>query len=264
VWRTIPYATDDECGARLTECQQFADVYAPEHHGSWPVVVMVHGRPRTPADMAELARAVAAGGAVVFNIDYRGVRPYLQQGWPEAVEDVACAVRFARARAASFGGDGRRVVLVGHSFGGYLGTLVALAGDEFNGECLAPAESALPNAWVGVSANSLVGYPPPPVPIWTAFYGGSPSTVPNRWRKGDPVNHIGGNPELVVRLVHEEDDPVIPVNQARHMYHLLRDAGYDAELTILDGDDHWAPLDADSHAGEVTLGIIEDLFEQLG
>src|ERR1700745_3822484 len=58
-WRTIPYADRDDCGARLTVCQQFTDVYAPDDPGPWPVVVMVHGRPRTPSDMAELARAVA-------------------------------------------------------------------------------------------------------------------------------------------------------------------------------------------------------------
>lgn len=260
VWRTIPYATTGDCGERLTECQQFVDVYAPDEGGPWPVVVMAHGRPRTPADMVELARAVAGQGAVVFNIDYRGVRPAIQQGWPEAIQDVACAVRFARATASQYGGDAGLLVLVGHSFGGYVGTLTALAGDEFKGECLTPDESALPDAWVGVSANCLVGVPPPPAPLWTTFYGGTEDEIPRVWEKGDPLDHIGANPRLIVRMVHEGDDPIVNVSQPRTLVRELREAGYDATLTVVEGDDHWGPLDVDEHAGRVTLDIILDLI----
>jgi hypothetical protein len=31
-------------------------------------------------------------------------------------------------------------------------------------------------------------------------------------------------------------------------------------LTVVEGDDHWGPLDLDEHAGEVTLDIILDLI----
>jgi len=236
-------------------------VYAPDEAGPWPVVVMVHGRPRTPADMAELAKAVALHGAVVFNIDYRGVRPVIQQGWPEAVDDVACAVRFARTSAHLYGGDARKkLVLVGHSFGGYVGTLVSLAGDEFHGDCLTPDESALPDAWVGVSANCTVGVPPPPAPLWTTWYGGTPEEAPRAWEKGDTLDHIGENQTLVVRMVHERDDPIVPIVQPRTLVRELNEAGYDASLTVVEGDDHWGPLDLDEHAGQVTLDTILDLI----
>jgi acetyl esterase/lipase len=260
VWRTVPYATEGDCGERLKVCQQFVDIYAPESGGPYPVVVMAHGRPRTPADMLELARAVASHGAVVFNIDYRGVRPVIQQGWPEAVEDVACAVRFARATADRYGGDARRLVLVGHSFGGYVGTLVSLAGDKFHGECLTPDGSALPDAWVGVSANCTVGVPPPPAPLWTTWYGELPEQIPGVWQKGDTLAQIGGNPKLVVRMVHERDDPIVDLLQPRTLVRELVEAGYDASLTVVEGDDHWEPLDLDQHAGQVTLDVILDLI----
>lgn len=260
VTRTVPYASDDDCGTRLTECQQFVDIYAPDTGGPWPVVVMLHGRPRTPADMVELAKQVARSGAVVFNADYRGVRPVVQEGWPEAIEDAACAVRFARATAPTYGGDGSRLVLVGHSFGGYVGTLVALAGDEFDGDCLAPDESALPDAWVGISANCLVGVPPPPAPLWTTFYGGDADDRPQAWAKGDPLEHVGGNPGLVVRFIHERNDPIVDVVQPRTLVGELKSAGYDATLTVLPGDEHWGPLDLDRDAGDVTLEVITQLL----
>lgn len=45
--------------------------------------------------MRELAQSLARGGAVVFNADYRGVRP-VSKGFPESINDVACAIRYAR------------------------------------------------------------------------------------------------------------------------------------------------------------------------
>jgi acetyl esterase/lipase len=225
---------------------------------------MIHGRPRTPTDMVELAKAVARSGAVVFNADYRGVRPVEQQGWPEAIDDVACAVRFARVHAADYGGDGAQLVLVCHSFGGYVGTLVALAGDEFDGDCLVGDDvSALPAVWVGISANCLVGVPPPPHPLWSTFYGGDADDKPGVWQKGDPLNHVGGNPDLIVRMIHERNDPIVDVVQPRTLVRELRDEGYDAALTVLDGDDHWGPLDMDGRAGESTLEIIGSIVNNL-
>lgn len=257
VERTIPYATTGDCGRRLIECQQFVDVYAPVDHGPWPVVVMLHGRPQTPADMRQLARAVARRGAVVFNADYRGVRPYEQRGWPMAIEDAACAVRFARATAPAYGGDPSRLVVVGHSFGGYVSALVALAGDLFGGACLYPAESALPDAWVGVAGNYTIGNPPHP--LWTVFFGGTQQELPEVWRLGNPMNHVGGNPSLIVRFLHLEEDEVVPPSQGSRLARALREAGHDAEMSIFEGTDHWALLDP-AGMGRQTVDTILELL----
>ena len=61
-------------------------------------------------------------------------------------------------------------------------------------------------------------------------------------------------------MVHERDDPIVSVIQPRTLVRELREAGYDATLTVVDGDDHWGPLDLDEHAGKVTLDIILDLI----
>jgi acetyl esterase/lipase len=192
---------------------------------------------------------------VVYNVDYRGVRPVVQKGWPAAPEDIACALRFARATAAQYGGDPATLVLVGHSYGGYLGPLVALAGDEFDGQCLYGADevSALPTGFVGIAGNYVVEGED----LWTTWYGGTRDERPNAWAKGDYTTHLGGNPSLVVRLIHERGDPIIPPRQPRQFRDDLRDTGYDVELTVIDGDQHFALLDPAGNGALVVPLILE-------
>ncbi len=262
--RTLPYATEADCDIRGRECQQFVDVYAPiaggaAGNGPWPVAVMIHGRPRAPRDMAPLAEVIARAGAVVFNADYRGVRP-IGPGWPEAPEDVACAMRYARAHAAEYGGDPSTLVLVGHSYGGYIGPLVALAGDEFEGECLYPADevSALPTGFVGIAGNYIVEADDPSGRrLWTRWYRGSPEHRPEAWRMGNFRTHLGSNPALRVRIIHERGDPIIPPRQPRQFQRALAGAGYEVEMQIIDGNGHFALLNPQGNGGLVVPLILE-------
>ena len=64
--------------------------------------------------------------------------------------DAACAVRFARAKAAEYGGDAAHIVLIRHCAGGAAGATLMLAGDDFHGDYLVQEGSALPDAFVGL------------------------------------------------------------------------------------------------------------------
>jgi len=74
-------------------------------------------------DYGFVAKAYAARGFVVVVPDYRVV-PDVH--FPAFVEDAAQAVRWAHDNAARFGGDPDRIVLAGHSAGGYLAIMLAL------------------------------------------------------------------------------------------------------------------------------------------
>jgi len=245
-------------------CVNLVDIYYPENAGPWPVIVTIHGRPRTPADMVPVARELARRGAVVYNADYRGVRP-ISKGFPESIIDVACAVRFARATAGGYGGDGDHLVLVGHSMGGYVGSLVSLSGDRFAGpagNCLADEggavdrEAALPDGLVHVAGVSIIH---DDLLLDWIYFGGSPAEKLDAWRRGEILNHIGGNPDLVVGIIFERRDPILGDLHATGLHRALREAGYDVRLRLTDeGTTHFDILEVPG-LGERVVRMVEEV-----
>lgn len=112
------------------ERAQRFDVYIPRDAARAPVILMVHGGGWKHGDKA-MERVVenklaywSARGFIFISVDYRML--------PEAdvltqARDVAAALAAAQARAAEWGGDPARVVLMGHSAGAHLVSLLASA-----------------------------------------------------------------------------------------------------------------------------------------
>ena len=96
--------------------------------GKSPTVVFFHGGGWVAGDLEthdRQARLLAIEtGAVVVSVDYR--RPP-EVRFPGAFEDGFAAVRDVIARIAEFGGDDRRVGVVGDSAGGNLAATAAIA-----------------------------------------------------------------------------------------------------------------------------------------
>ena len=109
-----------------------------------------------------------------MNADWAGIKNDAR--FPDAYADVACAVRFARARAADFGGDPADVTLLGWSDGAMASAVVAAAGDQFDrSQCVYPSASSVPDALIGVAGFYGWTLPVPPVYVndrARAFLGG--------------------------------------------------------------------------------------------
>jgi pimeloyl-ACP methyl ester carboxylesterase len=255
----VAYMDRLPCGESSAGCVNRADIYYPSNHGPWPVIVTIHGRPRTQRDMAEVARALAAKGAVVYNVDYRGVRPAYTKGFPESITDVACAIRYARSTARRYGGEPADVVLVGHSQGGYVGAMVALAGDTFKGDRAAchsrrPLKDSLPEGFVSVAGVSGIhtGYR-----IDQAFLGGTRSAIPAVWRRATVYTHMGRNRRLKVGIIFERHDPYLGIGHATRLYGALKRARYDVRMVLLDqGTTHFDILDTDLRIGRQTVAMV--------
>jgi hypothetical protein len=91
-----------------------------------PVVVFVYGGSWTGGSRSEYAfvgRALASRGIVTAVVDYQLV-PEVR--FPAFVEDVAAATAWTTTHIAGYGGDPRRIVVMGHSAGAYNAAMVAL------------------------------------------------------------------------------------------------------------------------------------------
>jgi dienelactone hydrolase len=122
------------------------DVYAPAKDGKWPVVVMFHGAPgNNPlADRTTLsnyARRVADLGFVVFtpswgHLSEGATSEFKRDAFAANNSQAACAVEFARAHAAEYGGDPSMMIVFGHSGGAHVAAMTAFARPEPSAACL--------------------------------------------------------------------------------------------------------------------------------
>ncbi|KQM66291.1 MULTISPECIES: alpha/beta hydrolase [unclassified Sphingomonas] len=108
--------------------RQQLDVYVPRGGCGQPrpVVVFFYGggwNSGTRAGYAFVGRALAAQGFLTIIPDYRLVP---EVHYPAFVEDGAAAVRWAAMNAGKYCGDGRSVVVMGHSAGAYIAAMLAV------------------------------------------------------------------------------------------------------------------------------------------
>jgi dienelactone hydrolase len=225
---------------------QKLDVYAPEQPGPWPVVIFVPGYGANKDTMADAlyAKELAGRGAVVFLPNWRGsmARESAQKNgvrWREALEEIACAVRFARAGAADYGGNPGWVTVVGgRSIGESL--VQALVGDESEAwdqfaaarggppaqaECLASEGSAQVDAYVAWAE----------APTEMDFLK---DQDPELWQLCSPLANFGRNPDLRVQFLRGAQDQRASLERITAFQQAMKAAGYDATLTALEeGDD---------------------------
>ncbi len=123
----LPGATRAEA-AYGTDAAQTIEIYSPPHAQGAPVIVMVHGGGWRIGDknvrgtVENKLKHWLPQGFVVVSIDYRML--------PDApvdvqARDVAAAVAYVEAHAGDWGADGNRLILMGHSAGAHLVSLLS-------------------------------------------------------------------------------------------------------------------------------------------
>jgi arylformamidase len=117
ITRNVPYAEPASPRRSL-------DVYAPAEGKSLPVVVWIHGggwRQGDKAAVQQKPQAFVDRGFVFVAINYRFIPDVTLK---EMTGDVAKAIRWVHDHASEHGGDGRRLLVMGHSAGAHLAALV--------------------------------------------------------------------------------------------------------------------------------------------
>jgi len=209
-----------------------ADIRAPEGEGPFPAVVLVHGGgwvAGDPSIMRPLARHLNDNGFLTLNIRY-ALSSLGLPGYPQAVDDVACAVRVAASHPDSDG----TVAIVGHSAGAHIGALVALTGDRYAEDCPAPG-TGIPDRFVGLAGPydaSRLGL------AMQVFFGAGLDAAPDLWAAGNPQELADANPELESLIMYGEFDGLIDEHFALEFFEALHTSGSTALLELVEGARH--------------------------
>jgi len=209
-----------------------AEVRVPYGEGRFPAVVLVHGGGwvgGAPSLLSDLALHLTAEGFLTVNARYH-LAASRSPGFPAALDDVACAVRYAAAHPRSDG----TVALVGYSAGAHLGAVVALTGDRYGADCPVGG-SGIPSRFVGLAGPydvSRIGIAAVP------FFGGGPQAAAEAWAAGNPQLLTDANPGLVSLLLHGENDGIVDFTHAVEFQRALTESGSEALLEIVEGARH--------------------------
>ena len=231
-----------------------ADVYLPTSSGPRPIVVMVPGGAWRTADrsgLTPLARDLAAAGIVVVNATHRAADT--EARFPAEVQDVVCSVDFAAARAAAAGGAAGPVIILGHSSGGHLAALAALAADHFRGAC--PYPHAAITGLIGLAGLYDISAVPD---VAEPLFGVPAGDDPDLWREGNALTWTAMAPAVRVFLAHGDRDDLVPVRFTTAFGAALRAGGHQVDVHIVPGADHH-----DIYAADVIGPVVVPWIERL-
>lgn len=207
------------------------DVYRPVDARNRPVVVFFYGGGWESGERAMyrfVGASLAAAGIVCVIPDYR-VWPAVR--FPGFIEDGARALSWARAQAASHGGDPGRLFLMGHSAGAHIATMLALDPEYLDA--------------VGMDAErdlcGVIGLSGPYdfLPLRSArlkeIFGPSED-----WPQTQPINFVARGAAPMLLATGEADQVVLPRNSMR-LASRLRSVGTEVTMRLYPGVGH-APV----------------------
>jgi len=226
------------------------------------VVVYVHGGEWTKGDKSEVSykpRFFNEHGVVFVSVNYRlsGTAKH-----PAQVDDVASAVRWVRDHAGEIGGDPRRLVLMGHSAGCHLVTLVGLDPRPLAKVNLKPSDLCAVVSWSG-GAFDLVGKVRSGG-MYAGYIRLNFGEDEGAWRDASPIAHAGEvRPTVRFLLASAENGNPASRVISEQMVSLIRQAGGNAQAVLLSGKTHFTANHevgmAGDKTGEILLRFIEGL-----
>lgn len=199
--------------------RQVLDIHAPADARDAPVLVFVHGgafvrgdKHMTPQVYANVPTEFARRGFVAVNVEYR-LAP--QAPWPSGAEDVRDALAWVAANIADWGGDKKRIFLMGHS------AACAHCATAAWDDRVRPAGGLPLAGLVLVSPRVAADVRPenPNAPGVRAYYGEDTTLYEDR----APMRHVRGDAPPTFVAVAQYENPLLEF-QAFELAHRLAQA----------------------------------------
>jgi len=205
------------------------------------------------------SQTIAESGAVVYTLNWPTWIEDLAErengkGFREMSEVVACGIRYAKATASDYSGDPVHVTLIGFSFGGYLGSWIALGADSIDSSWEGHADNNEgPAAQVdcerdqaSIDVDAFIG-------VGGAYFVAEKFEERNQelWEIISPIAYLGLHTDIPIRLLYGERDITVQLKFSEMFNELLLEGGYDSQLIMYDGI-HRVP-------SELTAELVQEL-----
>lgn len=225
------------------------DLYLPENAaGPLPVIVGIHGGgwaagSRAGGQSSWLARHGYAVAVISYRLSGEAI-------FPAQIEDCKASVRWLRANAKKFNLDPDHIGATGHSAGGHLTSLLAATGDvkefdkgdnlEFSSRIQAACPLSGPTDFLQMDAHApkeaKLKHDAPMSPE-ARLIGGPIQQNKEKVAKANPITYVSKETPPFL-IIHGDQDPVVPANQAELLHEALRKAGVVTKLHLVQGAGH--------------------------
>ena len=276
VQRDVEFATQDGHPLRL-------DVYkppsptqrGPQTDGASrplsPAVIVIHGgswRSGEKSDFESYDRWLAAGGRVVFDVEYRLAND--AQRFPAQLTDIKCAIGWVKSHAAQYHVDAERLALLGRSAGGQLALLAAYTANDPTlrpGSC-GDQETRVRAVISFYGPTDLAwdyAHPGRPDVIDTPrvlenYLGGSPASAPQAYASASPIEHVGAQSPPTLFLHGGHDQLVLAENVERIMPKLAA-AGVPFTYVYLPWANHGFDYNFDGWSSQIAQAEIDKFLD---
>jgi acetyl esterase/lipase len=232
--------------ARVGDHALKLDLYQPPETDA-PLLVWVHGGgwERFSKEQVQVTPLLAHGYAIA-SLDFR---PASVAPFPAQVHELKAAVRFLRAEAGRLGYDAARIGILGASSGGHLAALVGttngdpdLEGTLGDHRQTSSAVQAIVSYYGASNLLTILDQSTPfglnvRTPALERLLGALPKDAEALARQASPVFHVdASDPPLL--LLHGDQDPQMPINQAHELEGAYEKAGLEAPLIVVHGAAH--------------------------
>jgi acetyl esterase/lipase len=233
--------------ARVGDEALLLDLYLPADAKGAPLLVWIHGGAWQFGSKRDMPiEALGERGYAIASVEFRQASA---ARFPAQVHDIKAAIRYLRARASEYGYDAARIAVLGASSGGHLAALVATTnGDaalegDLGGYRDVSSNVQAAVSFFGASNLTTILKQSTPVglrvrePALKLLLGDTPEGAAELARLASPVFHVGaGDPPLL--LLHGDQDPQMPINQAHELEGAYAAQGLEATFVVVHGAGH--------------------------
>jgi len=211
------------------ETRQKLDIYTPlDLKTPAAVVLFFYGgnwNDGARSDYRFVGAALASRGMVSVVADYR---LYPEVRYPGFLEDSALAVAWTVKSVQGYGGDDRRLFVMGHSAGAYIAAMLALDPRWLAAQDLTPS---VLRGWIGLAG------PYDFIPIQNL------TTRPVFWypktpADSQPINHVSAAAPPALLIAAKNDDLVNPVRNTGGLATRLRGVGVEVQEVYFNHVNH--------------------------